>query len=64
MKENIVKGGQILVATSEGYASSLFVAAEIKAGYVLGGTGVLADETVVSVYALKDASEIIVSKAE
>lgn len=32
---------------------------EIKAGYVLGGTGALSDETVVSVFALKNTGEIL-----
>ena len=64
VKENISEGGEILVATGEGYAGSLSAAAGITAGYVLGGTGVLADETVVSVYALKDAGKIIVPTTE
>ena len=39
-------------------------AAGINAGYVLGGDGVVSDDTAVQVYALKDASEIIMPKAE
>ena len=41
-------------------AAAAYVAAnEIKAGYVLGGSGALSDETVVSVFALKNTGEIL-----
>ena len=41
-------------------AAAAYVAAnEIKSGYVLGGSGALSDETVVNVFALKGAEEII-----
>ena len=41
-------------------AAAGYVAANgIKSGYVLGGDGALSDDTVVEVFALKNAEEII-----
>ncbi len=51
-----------LILTREGSedAAAAYVAANgVKSGYVLGGIGVLPDETVVKVFALESAAEII-----
>ena len=55
-----------LLLTQDGKTEAAEYAASlgINAGYVLGGTEALGDKTAVSVYALKDASEIFVPKAE
>ena len=54
----------ILTADGKTDAAEYTAAAGIHAGYVLGGTGVLADETVVTVYGLESAEEIIVQKTK